>query len=144
MPNDDTVKLLRECSAGTEMALDSIKEVIDHAKEESLYQILDDYLNKHQTLQAEIREKLTLAHDREKAPNPFATAMSWSKIHLNLLMNSSSAEIAKLMRDGCSMGIKSLQQYLEQYPTASSDVKQITERLISIERDFHNALERYV
>ncbi|MBE6023109.1 MAG: hypothetical protein E7231_07735 [Cellulosilyticum sp.] len=144
MPNDDTIKLLRECSAGAEMAIASINDVIDHAKEESLHSILQDYLTKHQTLRDEISKKLDTYHDDEKSPHPVAKAMSWTKIHLNLLMDSSSEEIAKLMRDGCDMGIKSLQQYLEQYPTANAETKKLTERLIAIEREFHDKLDTYV
>lgn len=70
--------------------------------------------------------------------------MSWTKTQINLLLDSSSKEIATLMRDGCNMGIKSLKQYLEQYPTASSDIKKITERIIDAERAFHDKLDQFV
>ena len=144
MPNDDTIKLLKECSAGTEMAIASINEVIEYSKEEKLLHILQQYLTAHQAFRDEIHQKLSTYHDSEKSPNPIAKAMSWSKIKLSLLVNSSSKEIATLMRNGCNMGIKSLQNYLEQYPTASSDIKKITERLITLERTFHDELDQYV
>ena len=32
MPNDDTIKLLKECDAGTKTAISSIKEVLDNVK----------------------------------------------------------------------------------------------------------------
>lgn len=144
MPNDDTIKLLKECSAGTEMAIASINEVMEYAKEEKLHHILQQYLTAHQELRDEIHKKLSTYHDSEKAPNPIAKAMSWSKIKINLLVDSSSKEIAKLMRDGCNMGVKSLQKYLEQYPASSSDIKKITDRLITLERVFHDELDQYV
>lgn len=144
MPNDDTIKLLRECSAGAEMAIASINDVIEYAKDETLHSMLQSYLTKHQELRDEISKKLDTYHDDEKSPHPIAKAMSWTKIHLNLLMDSSSKEIATLMRDGCDMGIKSLQQYLEQYPVANSDAKTFTDRLITIERAFHDDLDKFV
>ena len=144
MPNDDTIKLLRECSAGTEMAIASINDVIEHAKDEKLRSILEEYLTKHQSFRNEIHEKLNTFHDKEKSPNPIAKAMSWTKTQINLLLDSSSKEISTLMRDGCNMGIKSLKQYLEQYPTASSDIKKLTERIIDAERAFHDKLDQFV
>lgn len=144
MPNDDTIKLLRECSAGAEMAIASLNDVIEHAKEEKLHSMLQNYLTKHQTLRDEISQKLDTYHDDEKSPHPIAKAMSWTKIHFNLLIDSSSQEIATLMRDGCNMGIKSLQQYLEQYPVSNSDVKKLADRLITVERAFYDDLEQFV
>ena len=144
MPNDDTIKLLRECSAGTEMAIASINDVTPYAKNASLQKLLDDYLKSHQTLRDEIAQKLDTYHDDEKSPHPIAKAMSWTKIHVSLLVNSTDQEVAKLMKDGCNMGIKSLKQYLGQYPAASSNAKKLTERLITLERDFYDALEHYL
>lgn len=144
MPNDDTIKLLRECSAGVEMGIASINDVIEHAKDEKLHSILQANLTKHQELRDEISKKLDTYHDDEKSPHPIAKAMSWTKIHLNLLMNSSNKEISTLMRDGCNMGVKSLQQYLEQYPAANADAKKYAERLITLERNFHDELDQFV
>ncbi|MBP3888129.1 MAG: hypothetical protein J6F30_10905 [Cellulosilyticum sp.] len=144
MPNDDTIKLLRECSAGVEMGIASINDVMEYAKEEKLHSILQEYLDKHQILRNDISQKLDTYHDDEKSPNPIAKAMSWVKTHVNLLMDSSSKEIATLMRDGCDMGIKSIQRYLEQYPTANAEVKKYADRLIVIEREFHDKLDQFV
>ena len=144
MPNDDTIKLLRECSAGAEMAIASINDVIPYAKSDAIKQLLDDYLKKHQSLKDEIAQKLATYHDDEKSPHPIAKAMSWTKIHVSLLVNSTDQEIAKLMKDGCNMGIKSLKEYLQQYLAASSDAKKLADRLITIERDFYDALNHYL
>lgn len=144
MPNDDTIKLLRECSAGAEMAIASINDVTAYAKNPSLQSLLSENLTKHQTLRDEIAKKLDTYHDDEKSPHPIAKAMSWTKIHVSLLVNSSDEEVAKLMKDGCNMGVKSLKQYLEQYPAASSDAKNYTERLITLEREFYDELDRFI
>ena len=144
MPNDDTIKLLRECSAGVEMGIASINDVIEYAKEEKLRDILQENLTEHQALRDDISQKLDTYHDDEKSPHPIAKAMSWTKIHLNLLVNSSSKEIATLMREGCDMGIKSIQKYLEQYPTSNAEAKKYADRLIGIERNFHDALDQFV
>ena len=42
MPNDDTIKLLRECSAGAEMAITSINDVMPYAKSDAIKQRVFD------------------------------------------------------------------------------------------------------
>ena len=45
-------------------------------------------------------------------------------------MNESDKTIADLMTDGCNMGVKSLNQYLNQYEAADEKKKDIAKRLI--------------
>ena len=40
MPNEDTIKLLKECDAGTKTAVSSIKEVLDNVKSKDLLALL--------------------------------------------------------------------------------------------------------
>lgn len=48
-------------------------------------------------------------------------------------MDESDGSIADLMTDGCSMGVKSLNKYLNQYKAADEKSKDITKRLINLE-----------
>ena len=48
-------------------------------------------------------------------------------------MDESDETIADLMRDGCNIGIKSLNKYLNQYKAADEKTKNITKQLINIE-----------
>ena len=52
---------------------------------------------------------------------------------MKLAMNESDATIADLMTDGCNMGVKSLNKYLNQYQAADEISKDITKRLINLE-----------
>jgi hypothetical protein len=62
-----------------------------------------------------------------------AKGMSWLKTNMKLAMDTSDATIADLMTDGCNMGVKSLNRYLNQYKAASEKTKDITKRLINLE-----------
>ena len=55
-----------------------------------------------------------------------------------------SNTIADLITDGCNMGVKSLNKYLNQYPAADSKVKDICDRLIKIEEKLGKDLRRYL
>lgn len=48
-------------------------------------------------------------------------------------MDESDETIADLMTDGCNMGVKSLNKYLNQYKAADEKTKYIAKRLINVE-----------
>ena len=62
-----------------------------------------------------------------------AKGMSWIKTNVKLVMDESDETIADLMTDGCNMGVKSLNKYLNQYKAADEISKDITKRLINLE-----------
>lgn len=133
MIEQDTIRLLRECDSGIKMGITSIKDVIDYVSNEDFRKILIDYKSKHMEFMNEIQTLLDNYHDEGKDPNPVATSMSWMKTNIKLVMNESDQTIADLMTDGCNMGIKSLNKYLNQYKAADEKSKDITKRLISLE-----------
>lgn len=55
------------------------------------------------------------------------------KTNMKLLMDASDNTIADLMTDGCNMGVKSLNKYLNQYEGADEVSKDICKRLINLE-----------
>ena len=62
-----------------------------------------------------------------------AKGMSWMKTNVKLIMDESDKTIADLITDGCNMGVKSLNRYLNQYKAADEKSKDITKRLINLE-----------
>ncbi len=133
MVEQDTIKLLRECDAGVKMGTSSIEEVLDTVKSEKLEKLLTDCKNEHKKLDAEIQQLLDKYKDDGKKPAVIAKGMSWMKTNMNLAMDNSDATIADLMTDGCNMGVKSLNKYLNKYKGADEVSKDITKRLINLE-----------
>ncbi len=133
MIEQDTVKLLRECDAGVKMGIKSIEDVLGHVKSDSLEKYLTDCKKEHEKLGEEIRELLDKYHDDGKNPNPVAQSMSWMKTGIKMAVDDSDATIADLMTDGCNMGVKSLNRYLNEYEAADEVSKDITKRLINLE-----------
>lgn len=133
MIESDTIKLLRECDAGIKMGVSAIDEVLDYVHDEKLKKNLEDCKSKHDELKKEIQTLLDKYHDDGKEPNPMAKGMSWMKTNVKLVMDESDETIADLMTDGCNMGVKSLNRYLNQYKAADEKTKDITKRLINLE-----------
>ena len=133
MIESDTIKLLRECDAGIKMGVTSIDEVLPYAKSDILKQYLSKCKKEHEKLKDEINKLLDKYKDDGKNPNPMAKGMSFMKTSVKLAMHKSDHTIADLMTDGCNMGVKSLNRYLNQYKAADEVSKDITKRLINLE-----------
>lgn len=129
----DTIRLLRECDAGIKMGVASIDDVLEYVHDDTLRKYLSDCKDKHIKLKDEIQILLDDYHDDGKQPGAMAKSMSWMKTNVKLVMNESDETIADLMTDGCNMGIKSLNKYLNQYKAADEKTKDIAKRLIHLE-----------
>ena len=133
MIEQDTIKLLRECDAGIKMGVASIDDVLPHVQSSQLKQILTECKRRHEGLKSELQQRLDRFGDEGKNPNPIAKSMSWMKTTMKLNMEDTDATIADLMTDGCNMGVKSLNRYLNQYEAADEVSKDIAKRLINLE-----------
>ena len=133
MENNDSIYLLKECDAGTKMAVTSIDEVLDKVQSEDLKALLNKSKEHHEKLGNEIHSLLLEYHSEEKEPSAMAKGMSWLKTNMKMIMDNSDATIADLITDGCHMGVKSLHRYMNQYPAAEDKVKKLCDKLVEIE-----------
>lgn len=144
MIENDTVKLLRECDAGVRMGVSSIEEVISYVRHPEFKKELRQCKTEHDRLNDEIQTLLDEYHDDGKSPSPIAKGMSWVKTNVMLAANESDKTIADLMTDGCNMGVKSLNRYLNQYEAADEISKDITKRLINLEEKLTIDIRKYL
>lgn len=144
MPNEDTIKLLKECDAGAKMGIEGIKEVLDKVENEKLKSILEKYLQDHKKLEDKIKDELDKFHDEEKEPNPIAKVMSWMKTNVKLIKGEHDKVIADLMTEGCNMGIKSICRYMNQYPNALENIKKLCYDLVELEENFAKDMREYL
>ena len=133
MVEQDTIKLLRECDAGVKMGTASIDDVLEHVTNDVFKKRLTDCKQEHNQLRDETQKLLDRYQDGGKEPNPMAKGMSHMKTGMKLAMEHTDATIADLMTDGCNMGVKSLNRYLNQYKAADEVSKDIAKRLINLE-----------
>jgi len=144
MINNDTIELLRECNAGIKMGVSSIEDVYDNVSDEEFKELLNHCKKEHEKLGNETHELLNQYHDAGKEPNPMAKGMSWLKTNVNLMLDESDDTVADLITDGCNMGVKSLNRYLNQYKAAEEKVKDITKRLINLEEKLAVDIRQYL
>ncbi|KXL53895.1 hypothetical protein CLNEO_11210 [Anaerotignum neopropionicum] len=144
MNSNDTIELLKECNSGSKMAVSSIDEVLDKVSDEKLKNMLIDFKDKHTKLGNEMHELLSRYNEQGKEPNPVAKSMSWIKTNVIMSMKESDKTVADLITDGCNMGVKSLNKYLNQYSAADAESRQICNELISIEEKFAKDIRCYL
>lgn len=144
MIEQDTIKLLRECDAGIKMGIASIDDVLDHVKSKDFYKKLTDCKEGHEQLRGELEQLLEKYKDDGKDPNPIAKGMSWMKTNMKLGLEDSDATIADLMTDGCNMGVKSLNRYLNQYKAADETSKNIAKRLADQEEQLTVGIRQFL
>lgn len=144
MVNNDTIELLKECDQGVKMGIEAIDEVLPRVEDENLKKILNEYNIRHEELKDELEVLLKGAGLRGEEPNLMAKGMSALKTNFKMMLNDSDKTVADLMTDGCDMGIKSLNKYLNQYAAAEESVKDITKKIIKVEEDFEESLKKYL
>ena len=144
MIKQDTIRLLRECDAGIQMGVSAIDEVMDRANAQALRNLLSGSKEAHERLGRSVRDALHRFSDEGKAPSPIAKTMSTAKTNMELMMKPCDATIADLIIDGCSMGIKSLSKYLNQYTAADESAKDVCKKLIALEEQLAKALRGYL
>lgn len=144
MCNNDTIELLKECDSGSKMAVSSIDEVLDKVESSELRKLLTESKDHHSKLGNDLHAILNEYGIESKDPNPMAKGMSWMKTNVKIGMREGDETIADLMTEGCDMGIKSLNKYLNQYKAADNKAKDICSRLISIEEELDKKLRKFL
>lgn len=144
MANADTVKLLKECDAGIKMGISSIEEVMDSVQDDEFKSLLEKSLDEHSSLERKTEESLARMGDEGKDPKLMAKGMAWMKTNAMLAMEASDATVADLLTDGCHMGIKSINRYMNQYKNAEDIATDTAKEIIKIEENLAQDMRKYL
>lgn len=141
---DDTRKLLLECNSGCKMAIDSMNQLEEYARDDKLKKILGAYKDKHEKLEDKSSELLKELGEGEKEPGMMASAFSWISTEMKMLMEDDSSQIAKILMKGCNMGIQSICKYQNEYKEASGASVGLAKDLVKIEEDLMEELKEFL
>lgn len=144
MIEQDTIRLLRECDAGVKMGISSIEDVLDNIANSDFKSRLQRAKEEHCEIDGKLQKLLEDYQDEGKDPNVMAKGMSWIKTNVMMAMNNSDETVADLITDGCNMGVKTLNKYLNKYKAADEDSKSITKELIRSEDTLATDIRGYL
>lgn len=142
--NNDTLYLLRECSAGIRMAVASIDDVLPYLENGEVKQVLKESKTEHKDLEKDIDNALHEHNCEGKEPNIMAKGMSKIKANAEMTFKPTAAQAASLITDGCGMGIKSIHKYMNQYPAASSEVMKLANRISDLEAKLEEQMKPFL
>ncbi len=140
----NTIELLKECSSGCKMAMESVKQVRARIKDGKLNDLLEAYGEKHRGLEREIEGFLGEYGKTGSEPKKMAEFMAWMEVQMKMFLHPDDHQAAKLMMDGCNMGIQSVSEYVNKYPGASKESQEIAKKIIKIEEDFMVEMKEFV
>ena len=144
MQREDTAKLLEKVDAGCQMAIESFEQIYRFDVPKDLEQLLRKFEQKHRDLQKRAATMLKEYGGDEAKPNPVSTAMSWITTEAKMKLNGDNTQVAKLMMDGCNMGIQTVGENISKYGNASEDSKKLAEELIRVEERFMSEVKEYL
>lgn len=140
----ESVKLLRECNSGCKMAIGSMNQILGFVKNPDMKQLIEKSRKEHEKLEEETSNRLEGAEMREKEPGMIASAFSWVTTELKMKMKESDNEAAKIMMDGCNMGIQSISEKLNEWREADEESRTLAHALISEEEHLIQKLKAYL
>lgn len=142
--NEHTKKLLEECSSGCKMGVNSMNQVQEFIQDGELQKLITRYKKKHEDIEADLTKALEDAKNINDKPGAMASAFSWFSTEMKLMIKGDNRQIAKLMMDGCNMGIQSIGQYVNEYTEASREARGLAETLIKMEEEFMKELKAFL
>ena len=142
--DEQTRKLLEECSSGCKMAVNSMEQVSEYIKDTKLKELADSFTEKHRELEAETAALLNDAGNDEKAPGAAASTFAWFTTEIKLAVNSDNTHIAKLLMDGCNMGIQTLGGYINEYKNASGQSMNLARDIVRTEESLMKDMQKFL
>lgn len=142
--NEDTIKLLKECDAGTKMAVETINQLLPSIHSAEFREGLEKYRDAHVSFGDKLHHLLKKGGEPSGDLGPMAKASAWIMTNMKLVLDDSDKKIASMLTDGCNMGIKSIAKYLNEYSNADEKAKKISDNIIRMEESLMNDLRQYL
>ena len=127
--NHDSVLLLQDCIAGCKMALESMDDIREHTDDKQLRELIDKYYDEHTRLSVDCRDMLDKAGADIKELGVFAKMAAKLQTAMKMAVDDDQSQAAKLLTEGCNMGIETISGSLYEYRDADSKSVAIAESL---------------
>ena len=140
----ESIGLLKETNAGIQMGVSTLEEMITDIRDERLRAVMHDSKVEHDELGDEAHRLLLEYGADTKEPHLAAKAMSWMKTNVKMAAEPGDKTAAGLVTDGCNMGVKTLNKYINQYKHADSAAVSLAKKVIRCEEKLCSDVKRYL
>ena len=142
--DEQTRKLLEECSSGCKMAVNSLDQITGYIKDSDLKKLVENYISRHKDLEAEAVKALQDSGNDAKDPGALSSAFAWFTTEMKLTFNDDNTRIAKLLMDGCNMGIQTLGERMNTLNQADSSALALARKIIKAEQELMKELQAFL
>jgi len=142
--NEDTIQLLKEIDSGCLMAINSLHQMEEYEMSKEQHEMLTRYVGRHDDLQKEASMLLIRNNETDKQPGLMASAMSWLTTEMKMMMHNEGSQIAKIMMNGCNMGIQTIKENITKYKTASEEAVKLAQKLIKVEEEMFKDAQAFI
>lgn len=141
---EQTITLLKECNSGCKMAINSIGRLKEYVRNAVLNEMLEAYKKQHKELEEESARLLGEEGEGEKQPDLMASAFSWLTTEVKLMVQDDSSQIAKILMNGCNMGIQSVSECMNKCPEASHASTSVAKKLVKCEEKLMEDVKKFL
>ena len=144
MMDAQTRGLLQECSLGCKMAINSFDQMRDYVKNEEQKELMNAYDKKHKSYEEKAAKLLAEEGLPQKEPGVMASAFSRLTTEMKLMRKDDSRQIAKLLADGCNMGIQTLGSSINEYKNASLQSMSLAKDIVHTEEALMKDIQKFL
>ena len=141
---NDTIRLAGHCDAGCKMAIDSMDQISRYVTDDNLRNVISSSKNRHKDLEQEASGLLNKYGKNEQDPQKMASAFSWLSTEMKMMFKDDNNQIAKIMMNGCNMGIQSIGKFLNEYEEASSESRSLAKKLLHMDEQLMKELKPFL
>ncbi len=139
----NTVELLKECNKGSKMAIASIEQLMGKIQSTDFAKLVKSYDKEHKEIEEETTKLLKECGESEAEPGVMVSTFSYLSTEMKTMVYDDK-KIAKLLMDGCNMGIQSVSKYLNKYTEAEDDSVKVARKLVKLEEHFMESVKEYL
>ena len=132
-----TYEVLKECSTGCKMALNSIEQLAVYLKDQDMQGLFCKYKEEYEQIEKEAARLSGGETEEEKISEKAAETFAWISAEVKMMFNDDTSKIAEMMIDGANMGIKSITEKLNRYSEAEKES-------ISLAKKFEKTCEKLI
>lgn len=144
MIHPDTIKLLRETDLGLQMGIYTFDQLLERIRDERMKEIVTESRNDHKKLKGQLDSLMRACGGSQREPGVMAKGMAWMESNMKMSVDDSDKTAADIITQGCDMGSKKLNKYLNRYSHADPAACDTSRKLIKIEDNLERALRPYL
>jgi len=141
--NSDTKNLLKQLNSGCKTATNSIGQMLPYVKDQSLTDTLMGYNDRFIRIGDRCHQLLNETGRDEEDPSAMSKAMVWMTTAVKMNLNDDPCNAAKIMADGCKMGIETVRKALRDLRDAAPEAKNLAEELIDAQQQMQRAMQDF-